>query len=235
MITLYTFGPGFGLPDPSPFVMKAELLLKFANLPFTTDSKGFRRAPKGKLPYIADDGQIVADSTFIRFHIERKYGFDFDAALIAEQKGIAWAIEKLCEDHLYWAVVDARWMDDANFARGPAAFFKRVPAPARPLVQTMIRRKIKKSTVAHGMGRHTRADIEALAARDLDAIAAVLGDKPFLMGDTPCGADATVFGAVAACLCPVFETKIREAAESHPNLTVYRDRILARYFPDFAG
>jgi hypothetical protein len=32
MITLYTFGPYFGLPDPSPFVLKAEILLKMAEL-----------------------------------------------------------------------------------------------------------------------------------------------------------------------------------------------------------
>ena len=34
MITLYTFGPYFGLPDASPFVTKAMLLLKFAGLPY---------------------------------------------------------------------------------------------------------------------------------------------------------------------------------------------------------
>src|SRR5205823_1488916 len=78
MITLYTFGPAFGLPDPSPFVTKAEILLKMAALPYRTDSTGFRKAPKGKLPYIDDDGERVADSTFIRLHIEKKYGFDFD-------------------------------------------------------------------------------------------------------------------------------------------------------------
>jgi|GEM_PF-5415914 len=32
MITLYSFGPAFGLPDPSPFVMKAEVLLKMSGL-----------------------------------------------------------------------------------------------------------------------------------------------------------------------------------------------------------
>ena len=32
MITLYTFGPMFELPDPSPFVMKAEVLLKMGEL-----------------------------------------------------------------------------------------------------------------------------------------------------------------------------------------------------------
>ena len=105
MITLYTFGPYFGLPDTSPFVIKAMLLLKFAGLEYSEDRGGFGKAPKGKLPYIDDDGLIVADSTFIRFHIEKKYGFDFDAGLAPEQRAVAWAAEKMCEEHLYFALV----------------------------------------------------------------------------------------------------------------------------------
>ena len=120
MITLYSFGPGFGLPDPSPFVTKAEVLLKMAELPYRSDTTGFKKAPKGKLPYIDDGGEIISDSTFIRWHLERKYNIDFDRGLSAEQRSIAWAFEKMMEDHLYWAVVHARWMDDLNFARGPA-------------------------------------------------------------------------------------------------------------------
>jgi hypothetical protein len=34
---------------------------------YQTDPTGFRRAPKGKLPYIDDDGERIADSTFIRW------------------------------------------------------------------------------------------------------------------------------------------------------------------------
>lgn len=116
MITLYAFGPAFGLPDPSPFVTKAEMLLKLSRLAYRVDTGGFRKAPKGKLPYIDDDGTIVADSTFIRLHLERKHGIDFDAGLDAERRAVAWATEKMCEDHLYWAVVRDRWIDDANFA-----------------------------------------------------------------------------------------------------------------------
>ena len=41
MITLYTFGPAFGLPDPSPFVLKAEILLKMAGLPYHAATGGF--------------------------------------------------------------------------------------------------------------------------------------------------------------------------------------------------
>jgi hypothetical protein len=175
VITLYAFGPAFGLPDPSPFVTKAEMLLKLAGFAYRTDTKGFRRAPKGKLPYIDDGGAIVADSTFIRLHLERKHGIDFDAVLTPEQRAVAWAVEKMCEDHLYWAVVRDRWLDDVNFEKGPARFFDRVPAPIRPLVKAMIRRKVRAGLKAHGLGRHAPDEIAELARRDIDALAACSG------------------------------------------------------------
>jgi len=235
VITLYAFGPAFGLPDPSPFVTKAEMLLKLARLAYRVDTGGFRKAPTGKLPYIDDDGTIVADSSFIRLHLERKHGIDFDAGLTAERRAVAWAIEKMCEDHLYWAVVRDRWIDDANFAAGPAKFFEKVPAPVRPLVVAVIRRKVRSGLKAHGLGRHTPEEIAELARRDIDALAAVLGEKPYLMGDKPCGADATAFAFAAGLLCPIFEAPSRRAAEEHPNLFAYRDRMMGEFYPALAG
>lgn len=235
MITLYTYGPYFGLPDPSPFVMKAEVLLKMAGLPYETDTGGFNKAPKGKLPYIDDDGAIIADSTFIRMHIEKTYGFDFDAGLSRQNRAIAWAFEKMCEDHLYWVGLHARWMVDANFNKGPRRFFDSAPAPLRPLVVAMVRRQVRRNLWGHGMGRHTTAEMEELAARDIGAIADFLADKPYLMGEAPCGADATVFPFMAHALCPLFETAILTCTEQRPNLVAYRDRLMAQYFPEFAG
>jgi glutathione S-transferase len=234
MITLYKFGPGFGLTDPSPFVMKAETLLKMTNLPYRANTTGFTKAPKGKLPYIEDDGEIIADSTFIRWHIEKKYGIEFDRGLTAEQRAIAWAFEKMAEDHLYWAATDARWLDDANFAKGPATFFRGVPAPVRPLVIRMIRRRVRKNLRAHGMGRHSRSEIVALGAHAIDAMADFLGAKPFFMGAEPTAVDATMFAFAAGILCPVFETPLRTAAERHDNLKRYVGRMTARYYPDYA-
>jgi glutathione S-transferase len=232
MITLYAFGPGFGLPDPSPFVMKAEVLLKIAGLPYQIDRKGFSKAPKGKLPYIDDDGARIADSTFIRWHLEKKYRIDFDRGLTEEQRAIAWAFERTAEDHLYWALLDSRWMDDANFDKGPRTFFQAAPAPIRPLIIAMVRRKVRQGLRAHGMGRHAPAEITALAARSIDAVAAYLGQKAFFMGGEPMGVDATIFSFVAGALCPAFETPIRNAAEGHDNLKRYVGRMTARYYPD---
>ncbi len=231
MITLYTFGPAFGLPDPSPFVVKAEMLLKMAAVPYQTNTRGFPRAPKGKLPYLHDDGALIPDSTFIRLHLEKKHQFDFDHGLSAEQRGIAWAVEKLLEDNLYWAVVDARWINDANFAKGPALFFQRIPWLIRCWLVPLIRRKVKRSLWGHGMGRHNRTEIELLAAKGIDAVAGVLGDKPYLVGDQPCGADATVFAFMQSGLCAHFDTPIRNAIERHANLVAYVERMKQRYYP----
>lgn len=235
MITLFTFGPAFGLPDASPFVIKATVLLKMAKQPYRTDKSGYRRAPKGKLPYIDDDGLIVADSTLIRWHLEKKYKLDFDLGLSEQERAISWAVEKLLEDNLYWPSVDARWMHDDNFYRGPAMIFKRIPQPMRFFIQRIVRNKIRKSLLAQGTGRHSQADMHTIARKGIASVAAILGDKPYLMGDKICAADAALFGFIASALCPLFESPIRTAAESHPNLVAYVERMRLEFFPEMAA
>lgn len=230
MITLHAFGRAFGMPDPSPFVTKTEVLLKMSGLPFERKEGDVRKAPKGKLPFIDDGGTIVADSTFIRWHLETKHGIDFDLGLTPEQKAIGWAVEKMCEDHLYWAIVDGRWMVEENFNKGPRVFFDKAPAPLRPFIVAMVRRDVRNRLRGHGIGRHDRADIQRLAAKDLEAIAGILGEKPFLTGAEPCGADASVFAFVLSALSPMFEGPITQAARSHAHLVGYRDRGLQRWY-----
>jgi glutathione S-transferase len=232
MITLYSFGPAFGLPDPSPFVTKAEVLLKMAGLDYRRDTSGFTRAPKGKLPYIADDGIVIADSTLIRFHLEQRYAIDFDLGLAKPGRAVAWAFEKLLEDHLYWGMMIERWMDKANFERGPKRFFKAVPAPLRPLIIAKVNRDFKRTVHGQGLGRHSAEERATIMRRAIDALADQIGDGPWLMGDVPCGADATAFAFVAGMLSDVFEGSILQHAAQRPNLAAYRDRGLARWFAD---
>lgn len=232
MITLYTFGPAFGLPDPSPFVTKADVLLKMAGQPYKAEVGDMRSAPKGKLPYIVDEGETIADSTFIRWHMEKKYAVDFDRGLTAEQRATAWAFEKMAEDNLYWALVDAWWLDNANFRKGPVTYFQNVPALIRPLVTTVVRRDIRKRMKGHGMGRHSASEVTTLATRSIDAIADKLGSRAFFFGEEPSGIDATIFAFIAGALCPHFDTPIRTAAERRANLRRYVGRMAARFYPD---
>lgn len=230
MITLYGFGPFFGEPDGSPFVVKTMILLKMAGLAFDLKSTPPFKAPKGKLPFIVDDEEIIADSTFIRRHVEKKYGHDFDAGLTPEQKAASWVVEKFLEDHFYWLVLADRWLDDANFDHGPAQFFTTAPAPLRRPIAKLVRRAIRKAALAQGLFRHNAEQRAALAGAGIDAAATLLGDKKFFHGDTPSGVDATLGAFATGALCPIFSSPTRMAIEGRPNLVAYAERIKNRYF-----
>ena len=224
MLTLFGGGPMFGLPDGSPFVTKVHVLLKMAGVPYRFEKANFRKAPKGKIPYIEDGGPLLGDSAFIRKHIESKYSADFDKGLSAADKAVALAFERMCEDHLYWAIVNDRWMDDANFNKGPRHFFDDAPAPMRPIIIAVMNRQVRRTLKGQGFGRHSKSEIAELAGQDLAAISNFLGTKDWLMGSEPCAADATVWATVTSCLCPFFEAPVRTAAERHDNLKAYSAR-----------
>src|ERR1700740_3278699 len=131
MITLYGVGEGFGLPEISPYVMKTEVQLKMAGLPYRKERAVPQQGPKGQVPFIDDGGLIIGDSTFIRGYLERTYGLDFDEDLKPRQRAEAWALERVLENHLAWFGVHGRWLIAENFAKGPAQFFAGAPEQVR--------------------------------------------------------------------------------------------------------
>jgi glutathione S-transferase len=234
MITLYGFGPGFGLPEISPFVTKTEVQLRMAGLAYRKERAMPPASPKGQLPFIDDAGEVVADSTFIRAHVERKYGFDFDAGLDQKSRAQAWAFERMIEHHVYWALVGARWVDAENFAKGPAHFFDGAPDDRREKLREDAQFRVAENYLLSGLGRHAPDDDVDLALRSILALSVQLSDKPYLMGDKPGGVDATAFGALAGILTPFFASKLRSEVETFGNLTSYVDRMMRQYYPDFA-
>jgi glutathione S-transferase len=135
----------------------------------------------------------------------------------------------MLEDHLYFALLHARWMDDANFAKGPAHFFDGAPDAVRDAGRERIRATLQ----GHGLGRHAPDEIGYLSEKSLVSLSGLLGGKRFLMGNDPCGADATMFAMLAGILTPYFESGLRAAAERQANLVLYRDRMMRRFYPDF--
>ncbi|WP_316225801.1 glutathione S-transferase family protein [Bradyrhizobium sp. SZCCHNS3052] len=233
MITLFGLGAGFGLPEISPFVTKTEVQLKMAGLAFRKQRAMPPASPKGQLPFIDDSGELIADSTFIRAHVERKYGFDFDRGLDVRARAQAWGFERMIEHHLYFALVGARWVDPVNFAKGPAHFFDGVPADKREKLREDAQFRVAENYLISGLGRHAPDEDVDLAARSLRALSVQLGDRPYLMGDRPCGTDATAFAVVAGILTPFFESELRRRTESFGNLVAYAERMMAQYFPEF--
>jgi glutathione S-transferase len=226
MITLYGFGPMFGLPDPSPFVLKTLTQLKMSGLPFRLEQATRADAPKGKIPFIRDGDLVLGDSVFILDHLKRNHGVELDQHLSTEQLGVGWALERMLEDHLYWAIVHARWAIDENFEKGPAQFFAGAPEEAKRAGQAGMKQVLH----GQGFGRHATEEVADLATRDFAAASELLGDKPYLFGERPSSVDATLFAFTAAAATPFFDSSIRQAAERYPNLVAYQWRMMDRYY-----
>jgi len=210
--------PAFGLPEMSPFVTKTEVQLKMRPRLSQGESDA-PASPKGQLPYIVDEAESIADSTFIRAHIEGKYGFDFDAPLqfAAACAGLGVRANDRAPPLLgtgWSALVDAE-----NFAKGPAHFFDAVPEHLREKLREDAQFRVAENYLLSGLGRHAPDEDVDLAVRSLFALSVQLGDKAYLMGDTPCGTDATAFGALAGILTPFFASQLRETGRTIPKFS----------------
>ncbi len=231
VIRLHQFAPAFGLPNASPFCMKVETYLRMAGLPFEAVNDGnIMKAPKGKLPYVDDDGTLVADSSFIIEHLKQRYGDPLDASLSPLQRAQATALQRLLEENLYWAVVYTRWVQPAGWALTGPAFFGGLPPPLRWLVPPLARRGMRASLRGHGMGRHNAQEVMAIGCRDITAVADWLGPQPYMLGDAPTSVDATAYALLANVLWAPVQSPLQDHAASRPTLAAYCQRMKARYY-----
>ena len=232
MITLFGGGPGFGLPELSPFVTKTEVELKMLGLPYAKELARPDRSPKGQIPFIDDDGTRVADSHFIREHLEKKLGKDLDAHLDARQRAEAWAIERMLEDHLALTLRYMRWLLPENFAKGPAHLVDGAPEALRPKLREDLLGRVRDALRAVGAARHSLDEVTGLGERSLSALSVFLGDEPYLFGEKAAGVDATAFAMLAGILTPFFASPLREKALGHANLVAYTGRMMKAFFPE---
>ena len=232
MITLYQYPPALGIPSGSPFCVKTEILLKMAGVDYNVAKHADpRKAPRGKLPYIVDSGRTIADSEHIRFHLEETYNAKLDEGLTDLQRAQGHALARMIEERLYWGIVYFRWIDDKSWPHVRETFFASVPAIIRPVIAGMVRKQVRGALYGHGLGRHSPSEIERLCAEDLKSIAIQLDYKPYVMGDKPTTADATVGAFLAAILLCELDSPLKRAADSHEVFGPYVERIMSTYFP----
>lgn len=233
MIKLHVFPAGPELPNYSPACMKLETWLRLAKLPYekvTVANPG--KAPKGKLPYIVDGADTVPDSEAVIAYLSNKYEIDLDENLSAEEKAVARAFERMLNEHAYFGLLFARWIDPAGWAQVKAAYFDGMPPVIKQIVPHLVRRNIRRDLRGQGIGRHSADEIYARVAQDLQAVSDYLGDQAFFMGREPTTIDATVYAFVGNCIEANLKTPLTALAQQHPNLVAYCTRMRQRCFPE---
>ena len=94
--------------------------------------------------------------------------------------------------------------------------------------------RVSQSFTAMGVSRHAPKEILELGSRSIEALAELLGDKPYMMAERPTGVDAICFSMLAGLVTPFFDSPLCRRAETHANLCAYVDRMMARFYPKFA-
>jgi len=233
-IRLFAFGTGWGVPfaTSAPFPLKLATWLRMSEIPFdfvVANNPG--KGPKGKSPWIEYGTLRMGDSTLIIEHLAARFGIDLDAHLDARQQALAVSVQRMLEEHYHQC-----FEHQLFFGRGGEArlqeFAASMPIPLRWLVPTVLKRAFGKQLYARGMGRHSEDVIIAQGKSDLDALAELLGDQRYLLGDRPSSIDACVFGFLGVSLYVAGDNPLYQYGASLDNLMRYCERIRASYFPE---
>jgi glutathione S-transferase len=203
-----------------------------AEIPYAIALGDPRAAPKGKVPWVEDDGRVIGDSALIIEHLKQTRGDPLDGRLTSREQALGHAIRKLVEESLYFISSWSKWAEDDGFAIYSAELFAGMPEEQLQYVPDMVRKRALDKLAAQGIGRHTREEIHAMGLEDVDAFAELLGDGPFLFGDEPTSFDASAFGVIGNLKDGPFPSPVRDRIRETANLAGYIDRIRQQYFAD---
>jgi glutathione S-transferase len=237
MIKVNKFGPAFGLPDASPFVVKVETYCRMTDQKYEEVTADVRKSPRGQLPYIEVDGKVIPDSTAIVDYLEEKRSEKLDTHLAPLDRAVGQAFKSMLEEHLYFGILYMRWTTDDGWAVfGPKMREMLgsygVPSFMRGIVSNSARKGVVERSARQGVGRQPREEVVKNCITIVDAFAEKLDGGPYLMGEKLTTFDATGYAFGAGVLCPAFDNELRKHASKKKSLTSYVDRMKDAYWKE---
>lgn len=121
-----------------------------------------------------------------------------------------------------------RWFDEDSWRVLKPVFFGSLPFGVRDAVAWAMRRKVRATLRAQGLGVHGRDELLAFARDDLDALDGLLGQVPYYGGEHPCSADAAAYGILANLIEATLDTPLSHVARGYPRLVAYCERMRER-------
>ncbi len=226
MITLFSYPELYGVADNNPYGLKVFAFLELCKLPFTHDHIfDVNAAPRGQLPYIEDDGEVIGDSDTIISHLIGKYRLTIDSALTPPQQTNGLLVRRTLDD-LYWVMSYSRWRDPRFW----------------PLFRDQILKTHAEVTAAslegaqqynfqryhyQGIGRFEPDAVYSRGLADLRALHDLLGETTFLFGAEPTSVDAGIYGFLANIHFYEIDTPLKKFVSDHPKLVRHCEAVHA--------
>jgi glutathione S-transferase len=219
-LTLFSYPELYGLSDNNPYGLKVATFLKLCKVDFRHEHViDTAKAPRGQLPYLDDDGQIVGDSDAIIAHLTAKLGLAIDRGLSSAQRRTDLMLRRTLDD-LYWVMSYSRWYDDRFWPIFRDELL-RTHATLTPEQLEAARKYNFQRYHYQGISRYEPAAVYERGLCDLDALAGLVGDGPFVFGHQVHGADATVHGFIANIYFYDIDTPLKQAVLASPALVTH--------------
>lgn len=233
-VTVHGYGPAFGFPDLSPFVVKILYYARAQGFPVNAVVSSPRKSPRSKLPFIEVNGTQLCDSRFIIQHLESIHPQPMNGWMSAADHARAQPLQSMLEEHLYFITLCGRWVYEDGYAVLHPVLVNYlqqagIPAFLAPTVAKLIRKSVIKQSYAQGAGRLSREEHHALAMDIFSALDHALGDKPYILGDKPCTLDCTVGAFTTLGLISEFQHEVSKAFLQFPRLQAYGRRSHENY------
>ncbi len=228
-VKLYSFGKFSDVVDPSPFCFKLDSFLRLAKIDYETmefSLSSFGKAPKGKIPFIEDDGKFIADSNLIIEYLSEKYKVNLNKDLSEKENGISHSFCRMLDENTYWVALYGRWFEPDNFEIVKYFFFNKIPKLIRPIAIA----KAKKNAIARingqGIGLHSKDEIYKIGMQDMQALSDLLGsDDYFFNKETPSLLDITAHSYIACIILKEFNSPLKDYVLKLENLIKFNDRM----------
>jgi glutathione S-transferase len=232
-LRLVHFGPVLGVPDPSPFCVKAEAYLRMVGANYSLVRGIPMKSPRGQLPVLLHQGQVIAGSGEIIDYVRELHQSPVDDWLADRQRIDAFHLVHAVEDYLYFCLLYQRWVLPNNFQVTQSYFFRGLNPVVTFFVSRLVRRQARQRAAAHGVGRYPAAEIDRRAKEAVGMLSGHLGDKPYFMGDEPCWVDCSMYGFVCNILLKGMPDGAGKWGHEFGNLVEFEQRFRERYFADF--
>lgn len=202
--------------------MKVEVFLKMAGIPYRVkQERNPARGPKGKMPFIVDEKETIADSSFILEHLIQKYNLEH----LSVSDPAALAFKALIEESLYFILLYSRWVDEDGYKVVRDSFVPLFPPLLGKPFLAHIRKNLIRQAHAQGLGRHTKAQVYELGQKHIDALALYLGEKSFFFEERFTSFDATAFAFLLTILNQPIASPLQQRVLQHKNLCDYVIRL----------
>lgn len=211
---------------PSPFCMKVRSILSYKAVPYERVAvlgpslmELLRRSSVRKVPALDIDGRMVVDSTEIAHEIEHLFPEPRVIPTEPELRGLSHVLEDWSDEALYFLGLYFQWIEP----RGKPMVRKAFGAtPLGIAARLFYQKRISSQLRGQGTGRKTNAHIVSDLRREFEALAAMLGSKPFLLGSTPYLCDFAVNSQLVYLSRPPGSAEI---LREFPVLSAYMERM----------